>query len=254
MTKKIIPKKSNYIQINDTQLYYEIYGEGQPLLLLHGFTQSSIAWLEYVKEYSDKFQVYLIDLRGHGKSSIFKEKFSVQEASEDVLKLMKHLNVKKIKGIGLSFGGDVLLQLSSMNPELIESMIIIGANGDWNAQDFPAMLNTFNYDNIDNFKWIEEYHSGGYKQIKSLLDQLPNYKIKLTEEELKRIKAKTLLVLGDKAEQISISSVVTLHETLKYSKLWIVPNTGHYAHDGDNRHEFLRLSNKFLSSEQAKSY
>ncbi|MTI20356.1 alpha/beta hydrolase [Fulvivirga sp. RKSG066] len=249
MTEKIIPKESNCIQINDNELYYEVYGEGQPLLLLHGFTQSSIAWLEYVKEYSDKFEVYLIDLRGHGKSSKFNERFSVQAASEDVLKLMEHLKITSIKGIGLSFGGDVLLQIGSMNPELIESMIVIGANGDWDAQDFPIMLSTFNYDNIENFQWIKDYHSGGDEQIKSILDQLPNYKIKLTEEELKRIKAKTLLVLGDKAEQISLSSIVTLHETLKNSDLWVVPNTGHYAHDGDNKREFLRLSKRFLSSE-----
>lgn len=146
----------------------------------------------------------------------------------------------------MSFGGDVLLELSSMSPELVEAMVIIGANGNWDSQNFPSMLNTFNYNNIEKFQWIRDYHAGGEEQIKGILNQLANYKIKLTDEELKRIKAKTLLVLGDKAEQISLDSVVQLHQTLNDSQLWVVPNTGHYAHDGDNKTEFLRLSKAFL--------
>ena len=248
MKNTITPKKHERVNINGVEIYYEVYGKGQPLLLLHGFTQSSIAWQEYIKEYYNDFEVYLIDLRGHGKSSKFEEQFSVRAASKDVLTLMEYLNIKKIKGIGLSFGGDVLLELSSMSPKLIESMIIIGANGNWNSQDFPSMLSTFNYDNIEKFQWIRDYHAGGEEQIKGILDQLANYNIKLTGEELKRIKAKTLLILGDKAEQIPIDSVVKLHQILDDSQLWIVPNTGHYAHDGDNRKEFLRLSKAFLNS------
>ena len=223
-------------------------GNGEPLLLLHGYTQSSIAWQSYVEEYSDNYKVYLIDLRGHGKSSPFNETFSVKSASQDVLKLIEHLGIQKIKGIGLSFGGDVLLQMSCLKPKLIDSMIIIGANGDWNSQDFPDMLNTFNYENVEKFQWIYDYHTGGNEQIKKVLDELANYKIKLTNEELLQVDTKTLIVLGDKAEQISIESVTHLHKTLKNSQLWVVPNTGHYAHDGDNRSEFLRLSKQFLSS------
>ncbi|CAM1371782.1 alpha/beta fold hydrolase [Tenacibaculum xiamenense] len=248
MIKTSTTKESGYLKIGNHQIYYETYGKGEPLLLLHGYTQSSIAWHSYVDEYLDKYKVYLVDLRGHGKSSTLTEKFSVKSASEDVLKLLEHLNIKKIKGIGLSFGGDVLLQLSCLKPELIKSMVIIGANGDWNSQDFPNMLNTFNYENVEKFQWIYDYHNGGDEQIKKILDELANYKIKLTKSEITAIKTKTLLVLGDKAEQISIESVTTLHKNLKDSQLWVVPNTGHYAHDGDNRTEFLRLSKNFLSS------
>lgn len=246
MKNTITPKKHERVNINGLEIYYEVYGKGQPLLLLHGFTQSSIAWQKYIKEYYNDFEVYLIDLRGHGKSSKFEKQFSVRAASEDILSLIKQLNIDKIKGIGLSFGGDVLLELSSMSPELVEAMVIIGANGNWDSQNFPSMLNTFNYNNIEKFQWIRDYHSGGEEQIKGILNQLANYKIKLTDEELKRIKAKTLLVLGDKAEQISLDSVVQLHQTLNDSQLWVVPNTGHYAHDGDNKTEFLRLSKAFL--------
>jgi alpha-beta hydrolase superfamily lysophospholipase len=63
MTEARNPKKSEYVSINDIEIYYETYGEGEPLMLLHGFTQSSVAWEKYIKEYSDDFEVYLIDLK-----------------------------------------------------------------------------------------------------------------------------------------------------------------------------------------------
>ncbi len=247
MIKSTTTKESNYFEIDTHEIYYETQGKGEPLILLHGYTQSSIAWQSYVEKYSDKYKVYLIDLRGHGKSSPFNNTFSVKSASEDVLKLIEHLGIRKIKGIGLSFGGDVLLQMSCLKPKLIHSMIIIGANGDWNSQDFPDMLDTFNYENVEKFQWIYDYHAGGDEQVKKVLDELANYKIKLTNEELLQVETKTLIVLGDKAEQISIESVVLLHKTLKNSQLWIVHNMGHYAHDDDNKNEFLRLSKQFLS-------
>ena len=63
-----IPKKVESVSINGKNLYYEIYGKGKPLLLLHGYTQSSKSWKPYVKDYEKEYEVYLIDLTGHGNS------------------------------------------------------------------------------------------------------------------------------------------------------------------------------------------
>lgn len=241
------PKISELAEVNGVRIYYEVYGNGDPLFLLHGYTQSSVAWREFINDYSKDFEVYLVDLRGHGKSDIFEEKFSVIESAKDILALIKFLNIEKISGIGVSFGGDVLLELSNLNPEILGSMIIVGANGDWDANDFPEMLKPFNFNNIEDFQWIYEFHSGGENQIKKIIEQLANYKIKLSEDEIKNIKAKTLLVLGDNDGQVSIESVVRLHKMLNNSNLWIVPNTSHFAHNGDNKSEFLRLSKTFFS-------
>ncbi len=241
------PKTSEIVKINGTQIYYEVYGSGEPLVFLHGYTQSSVAWKDFVSEYSNDYEVYLVDLRGHGRSSIFKERFSVKESAEDIIALIKYLKIEKICGIGVSFGGDVLLQISSMNPDVIESMIIIGANADWDAQDYPEMLRSFNFENIEEFRGIYDFHFNGDEQIKAIIEQLVNYKIKLSDEEISNIKAKTLLILGDNDGQISIESVVKLNRMLDHSHLWIVPNTNHFAHIGDNKSEFVRISKAFFS-------
>ena len=240
------PQKAELVEVNGTKIYYEVYGEGEPLFFLHGYTQSSIAWKDFVAEYANDYEVYLVDLRGHGKSEAFKETFSVKESAKDILDLIKYLSIEKIKAVGVSFGGDVLLQISIQNINIIESMILVGANGDWNAQDFPEMLETFKFENIEEFQWIYDFHSGDDERIKSIIQELANYKIKLSEDEVRNIKAKTLLILGDNDGQISIESVVKLNNMLSESHLWIVPNTSHFAHDGDNKKEFVRISKNFL--------
>lgn len=245
------PTNSERIRVNGVNLYYETYGQGEPLFLLHGYTQSSIAWKEFIEYYTNDYEVHVVDLRGHGQSSPFSKPFSVRAATEDVLALINALNLKKIKGIGFSFGGDVLLQLSSLSPETVESMVVIGSNANWDAKDYPDMLKAFTYENIEKFSWIRDFHTGGEQQIKSIIAELANYKIKMSDEALQKINAKTLLVLGDR-EQITIQSVVDLHGKLNNSALWIIPDTGHYAHTGENKEEFVRISKKFLSENQSK--
>lgn len=244
------PKSTELVKVNGTKLYYEVYGIGEPLIFLHAYTQSSVAWKSFVDDYSNDYEVYLIDLRGHGKSDPFRGRFSVSECAKDVVDLVKYLKIEKTKAIGVSFGGDVLLQIASLNPEIIDSMVIIGANGDWDAQDYPEMLRTYKVENLVQFQWLHDFASGGDVQIKAIIEQLANYKIKLSDDEIRNIRAKTLLVLGDNDGQVSIESVVRLYKMLERSHLWIVPNTAHFAHDGDNKDEFVKVSRFFLDRDR----
>jgi len=79
--------------LNGTKVYYEVYGHGAPLFFLHGFTHSSKSWFPYLNDYVDDFEVYLVDLKGHGKSSPFTETLSIQSAARDVEGLIKYLQL-----------------------------------------------------------------------------------------------------------------------------------------------------------------
>src|SRR5688572_11720142 len=87
------PKRAEVISLNGTNIYYEVYGKGEPLIFLHGYTLSTKYWLPYISDYINDFEVYLIDLKGHGKSSPL-EKPSAASAANDVDALMKHLKLK----------------------------------------------------------------------------------------------------------------------------------------------------------------
>ena len=245
------PSKTESVTINGSKVYYEVYGKGDPLLLLHGFTTSSKSWLPFVNDYTNDYEVYLIDLKGHGKSSHFKEKISIKSVATEVDGLIKYLNLDSINAIGYSYGGEVLFQLALLHPGLIKSMVIIGSCGSWHAKDFPHWIEYLSYNNIDNLPWMREQQTSE-EQIRSILDQVINYNVIVTDVELKSISTRTLFVIGDKDDAVSLDCIDRARKNLPNSFLWILPDTEHGAHKDKNKNEFVRISKDFLNQHWSK--
>ncbi|MGI9544332.1 MAG: alpha/beta fold hydrolase [Cyclobacteriaceae bacterium] len=227
-------------------MYYEVYGEGTPLLFLHGYSLSSKSWIPYVSDFDKEYEVYLIDLTGHGRSQAFKEGLSIRAVAEDLSALVQHLKLEKIKAIGFSFGGDVLYQLALINPSLIESMITIGAVGTWTVHDFPEYQEVFTYENRANFPWLSTAHSND-DQIKAIMDQFINYTVAVSDQELQSIKPEVLIMIGDDDEGMDFEEVARVKENLPKSDLWVLPNVAHGAHEGETKDEFIKKAKVFLS-------
>lgn len=240
------PKKTEFVSVNGKNIYYEVYGKGKPLFLLHGYTLSSKSWLPYVNDFKNEYEVYLIDLTGHGKSEQFKENLSINSVAQDLNSLIQYLNLEKIKAIGFSFGGDILYQLALINPSLIESMITIGAVGTWTINDFPEYQKAFTFENRANFPWLKTNHQSDDK-IKGLMTQFNNYTVKVTNQELQSIKPEVLIMIGDDDEGMDFEEVARVKKNLPNSDLWILPNVAHGAHEGETKEEFVLKSKAFLS-------
>ena len=245
------PKYSDTVELNGVQTYYEVYGNGSPLFMLHGFTQSSKSWLPFVPDYSNEYEVYLVDLMGHGKSSPFTENVSVRSAAVQLEALVMHLGLDNIDAIGYSYGGEILFQLALLNPDRISSMVIVGSCGTWNAVDFPEFVEYLSYKNVDNLTWMYEQQVSE-ERIKNILDQFPNYAVTVSAEELRSIKTRTLLVVGDNDPATPFECVIKAKINLPNAFLWIVPNTEHRVHQGDNKDLFVKTSNDFLWSDNWK--
>lgn len=239
-------KNSELVSVNGKNIYYESYGEGYPLLLLHGYSLSSTSWAPYVPDFSKEYEVYLVDLTGHGRSEAFREDLSIKAVAKDLNFLIQYLKLEKIKAIGFSFGGDVLFQLALLNPTLIESMITIGAVGTWTASDFPEYQKAFTYENREDFPWLQTSHNGD-DQIKALMNQFKNYAVKLSDKELQQIRPDVLMIMGDNDEGMDLQEVTRVKKNLPNSDLWILPNVTHGAHEGDNKNEFVLKSKAFFS-------
>ncbi len=245
------PKTSKIHQLNDIALYYEVYGDGPPLLLLHGWTQSSQFWKPYITELSQHYKVYVPDLRGHGKTTPLSGNFSIQLAAGDLSEFMNSFDLQGARAIGLSFGGLLLLELSYKNPELFNAMILIGATYNYDGADNKALNEEFSFEKLPP-AFVEELrknHPQGDDQIKALFNPSLDYKIALSVDDLKRIPTRTLIIHGDSDEILGTEPAVNLHKGLANSALWIIPNTGHIAIDEENKSEFLRLSLQFLAKE-----
>lgn len=243
------PKKTETISVNGKNIYYEVYGEGYPLIFLHGYSMSSKSWIPYVSDFDKEYEVYLIDLTGHGRSEAFKEDLSIKSVAEDLNFLIQYLKLEKIKAIGFSFGGDILFQLALLNPTLIESMITIGAVGTWTVNDFPQYQNGFTYENRENFPWLETSHNND-DQIKSIMDQFKNYTVELSDKELQRIQPEVLMIMGDDDVGMDLEEVARVRKNLLNSDLWILPNVAHGAHEGKTKDEFIIKSKAFLSKKK----
>ncbi|XOV94058.1 MAG: alpha/beta fold hydrolase [Bacteroidota bacterium] len=241
------PKKADNVIIDGKNVYYEVYGEGEPLFLLHGYTGSSKYWIPYVSYFQEEFEVYVVDLQGHGKSDVFDKDWSIRSVAENLNGLIEYLEIDEMKGIGFSYGGDILFQLATLNPTLVKSMVTIGALGSWDIKDFPDWEQRFQYSNLENLKWIKNYQIDD-QHIKSMLDLFKNYQVYLTDDELKKIEADVLLVLGDDDDSIPLEEVDRVRKNLPSSDLWILPNSAHGAHKR-NLEEFIRITKSFLKDE-----
>jgi len=237
--------KSETVSLNGVKTYYEVYGKGEPLLLLHGWGQSTKYWLPYISDFHEDFEVYLVDLQGHGRSEIFDPNWSINSVANNLNDLIEYLKLDRIKSIGLSYGGDVLFQLAVINPMVIESMIIIGAIGTWDAKENPDYIEYFSYSNLDNLAGMKAFQTSD-NQLRAILDYFENYTVQLSDNQLKKIQAETLIILGDNDESIAIREVSRARKNLPKSDLWILPDSPHKAHEGKNKKEFIRVSKAFL--------
>ena len=166
-------RHSDTVTLNGLETYYESCGSGEPLLLLHGWTQSSSLWRAYIPRFSDRFQVITPDLLGHGRSAPFKGTFSLNQAVDNLLDLMDHLDLKKARALGFSYGGETALNAASRRPESFGSLVLVGSSHRFEKQDWGL-----HYDKISprEMHQLAKIHIHGEEQIRSFFH--PNRKLR----------------------------------------------------------------------------
>jgi len=106
------------------KLHYRKMGSGEPLLVIHGLYGSSDNWLSLAKKFSESFEVYLIDLRNHGRSPQT-DSFGYEYMQDDLLEFMEGHNLEKIHIIGHSMGGKLAMYFAARYPEYIRSLVVV---------------------------------------------------------------------------------------------------------------------------------
>lgn len=111
----------------DSQIYYEITGEGPGLLLIHGLGSSSRDWEKQVPVFARKYQVITLDLRGHGQSSKPPGPYSIRLFAKDTAALVRELGIQPLHIVGISMGGMVAFELAIHYPEIVRSLVIVNS-------------------------------------------------------------------------------------------------------------------------------
>ena len=238
--------------LNGVNIYFEVHGAGEPLILLSGFSGSSQDWIPSLNQWDGYFQLILPDLRGHGRSSILSKPFRHDDAAVDMFALLDHLEIASFKGVGVSAGGNVLLHMATQQPNRAKAMVLVSATPYFPPQARAIMRQYA--DNLPEQEWerLRRIHAGGDPQIKSLLAGATAFAdshddLNFTPSTLAAIQARTLIIQGDRDPLYPVEISVEMAKAIPHSSLWIIPNSGHGPVMGEKWPEFIKASITFLS-------
>lgn len=131
--------QTGFAEVNGTRLYYEVAGEGHPLVLNHGGLVDHHLWDGQVNEFARHFKVIRYDIRGFGQSGLIKRGMEPFSFERDLYSLLRFLGVEKAYVLGLSMGGAISLNFTLYYPEMVDALITVGAG-----------LSGFNWGEIDD--------------------------------------------------------------------------------------------------------
>lgn len=221
------------VQINNLELYYEEFGAGKPLVLLHGFGGCSQNWLPFTAELSKRHRLLLIDLRGHGHSTNPDNTFTHGDAASDVLRLLDELGVESFSAMGMSTGGMALLHMATLQPERVEAMVLVSATSHFPEQA-RAIMRGASFETMppDVREMYRECARRGDTQIRQLIGQFNALHINhddmtFTAQSLSAIKARTLIVHGDRDRFFPVELAVSMYRAIPGAELWVVPGGDH---------------------------
>jgi pimeloyl-ACP methyl ester carboxylesterase len=229
-----------YIAVNDIKVYYELYGEGEPLLLLHGNGGSIENFQLQIPEFAKHYRVIAVDSRSQGRSTDSDKELSYALMASDMVALIDSLKLGRVDVVGWSDGGIIGLEMAYNYPEKVKKLVAIGAN--YSNKDFMATNDHIRMDSKDTLvirsRKIAQKYKNGLERLSPNPERIPQIRRKLkalmvkypnfTEKQLEKITTPTLVVVGDH-DIISLDHTVTLYSDLPHAQLFVVPGATHIA-------------------------
>jgi len=243
------------IDVNGMQMYFETHGDGVPLLFLHGGLGAGDNWKSIFPSVPDGYRVIAPDQRGHGASTNPATTFTFRQVARDVLALLHHLHLDRVKAIGVSGGGIALLHMATQQPARIDSMVVVSA-----PPYFPAKARAIQAHFTEAMlpeserAALRRRHTHGDEQIRTLFENVKDFAtdyadVAFTPPLLSTITARTLIVFGDRDFLYPVSLAFDLHAAIPHSYLWVVPNGGHGPVFGADGPRFVETALAFLRGE-----
>lgn len=216
-------KVGKYADIRDFKMYYEIYGVGKPLLIIHGNGGSIENFKNQIPYFAKNYKVILADSRAQGKSKDTGDSLSYEMMADDLNALLNKLRIDSCYVIGWSDGGINGLLLAMRNPEKVKKLAITGANlwPDTTAIE-PAFFQMI-ISGSDSLAKVPQIPA--VKAQKKLLD-LMAFNPHISTASLKNVQCPTLVIGGDN-DVILPKHTMVIAEAIPNSYLWILPNSGH---------------------------
>ena len=218
------PTAGKFYEVRGMKMYCEVYGEGQPLLFIHGNGGSIASFANNIPYFSKKYKVIIADSRSQGKSADTGDSLTYEMMADDYAALLTEMKIDSANVIGWSDGGINGLLLAMRHPEKVKKMAITGANlqPDTNAvfqEVWDLVSPEYNKLKANNHKNAEEKNQ--WKLLRLLTEQ-PH----IPAASLGKITCPTLVIGGDH-DVIREEHTMLIYHSIPKSDLWILPNSGH---------------------------
>src|SRR3954466_6907714 len=251
--------QSGYAPVNGLQMYYEIHGSGEPLVLLHGAFGAIDLWGPILTTLAETHQVIAVELQGHGHTAdILDRPLSYEQMADDVAALMEHLGIAQADGVGYSMGGTTGLQLVIRHPDRVRKLVAVSANYRSDGY-YPELLAGLQQLTLETFAGTPEEaaylrHAPHPEDFPVLVEKqkvLPQA-FAFPDEDVAAITAPMLVVLGD-SDIVRPEHAVALFRllgggvpsdltgSLPNSQLAILPGTTHRSIVGERADQLLAV-------------
>jgi pimeloyl-ACP methyl ester carboxylesterase len=224
------PKAGHYANADDAKIYYEVYGKGKPIVILHGgIFGSTYEMFQFIDSLKKNYQVIAVSTRGHGKSELGTEPITYEQKANDVMAAINAVTKDSVIILGFSDGAYAGYELASKYPNRIRKLIAIGA-----TELYPG-LRDFAFDvkqgiALDTAYWNQQFKLMPEPQrLQEMFTKLGNMynQLILDSAFFQTIKCPTLVMAGDKDAGNPPQRVVHTAQMMQRSQIGIIPNTTH---------------------------
>ncbi|KIO78878.1 alpha/beta hydrolase [Pedobacter lusitanus] len=241
------PSGSGYVPVNGIKVYYEVYGEGRPLVLLHGaFMTIDMNWGQLIPELSKTRKVIAVELQGHGHTQFSDRKLSHTTLASDVEGVMDYLKIDSADITGYSYGGSVAYQFAIQSPKRVRKLVIISStykNSGW-LPEVNNALKAMKPEFLTNTPMKAAYDAVAPDKTKwtKFLEQMIAFNhipFDMGEANIAKITSPVLIISGDndgldkieliKTYQLLGGAVCADFGAMPKSQLAIVPSQSHVS-------------------------
>ncbi len=230
-----------YAAVHGLRMYYEVYGQGPPLLLLHGGLQTiSSSFSKQIPAFAESHRVIAVEQMGHGHTADTGRELTYRVMAEDTAELLRQLKLTAVDVVGWSDGGIIGLVLAAHHPELVRRLIVAGANirPDGCTADFLAHVRALKPEDMKGFA-RQEYDKSSpdgpahfpvvFRKVQNLWLTAPT-SADIDDGQLGRIQAPTMILVGDH-DIIRLEHTLEIYKHIPHAQLCILPGTSHNTLD-----------------------
>jgi pimeloyl-ACP methyl ester carboxylesterase len=232
MNEHLKPNTADYAPVNGLRMYYEIYGIGQPLVLLHGGMTTNADFGLVLPFLIQGRQVIAFERQGHGHTADIDRPFSLEHWADDTAALLKHLNIEQADIFGYSTGGAVAIAFALRYPQMVRKLILVSTiyNSDGyypgtmeglkhaQAEQMPPIMR-------DMYTQVAPHPENWEKLVKKSVASAAEF-IGWQKKDIRTINAPTLVAVGD-SDIVRTEHAVELYRLIAGAKLAVLPATDH---------------------------